>query len=681
MKMKLKLIASLVLVTSILIGCGQDKSEKTNDNVSAAKDSDFNYQLEQFADIKVLRYRIPAWEKLTLKEQTLVYYLTQAGLAGRDIMWDQNYRHNLTIRKALESIYTNYDGDKENNDWRAFEVYLKRVWFSNGIHHHYSTDKIKPDFTSDYLKQLLVDTNTVLEGEAFEVIFNDKDAKKVNLTKGADNVALSAVNFYGPNVTNKDVENFYKTKVSPNPEKPLSFGLNSQLVKENGVLKERVYKSGGLYGSAIDEIIKWLELAKGVAENQKQDDALGLLIEYYKTGDLQSWDDYNVAWTTATEGNIDYINGFVEVYNDPVGYRGSYETIVQINDFDMSQRMKVLSDNAQWFEDNSTLMPEHKKENVVGITYKVVNVAGEAGDASPSTPIGVNLPNADWIRAAVGSKSVSLGNITEAYNNAGSTGRLKEFVNDEEELQLSEQYGQLADKLHTALHEVVGHASGRLNPGVGEPKETLKNYASTMEEGRADLIALYYQYSPKLQELGLVDDWKKSGMAAYDNYIRNGLMTQLIRLNLGDDVEQAHMRNRQWVSSWVFEKGKADNVIEKITRDGKTYLNINDYAKLRELFGELLRDVQRIKSEGDYAAAETLVETYGVKVNQAFHKEILERNKQFDSAPYSGFVNPVLEPKTNDNGEIIEINVTYPETFSGQMLEYSKHYNFLPEIN
>jgi len=681
MKMKLKLIASLVLVTSILIGCGQDKSEKTNDNVSAAKDSDFNYQLEQFADIKVLRYRIPAWEKLTLKEQTLVYYLTQAGLAGRDIMWDQNYRHNLTIRKALESIYTNYDGDKENNDWRAFEVYLKRVWFSNGIHHHYSTDKIKPDFTSDYLKQLLVDTNTVLEGEAFEVIFNDKDAKKVNLTKGADNVALSAVNFYGPNVTNKDVENFYKTKVSPNPEKPLSFGLNSQLVKENDVLKERVYKSGGLYGSAIDEIIKWLELAKGVAENQKQDDALGLLIEYYKTGDLQSWDDYNVAWTTATEGNIDYINGFVEVYNDPVGYRGSYETIVQINDFDMSQRMKVLSDNAQWFEDNSTLMPEHKKENVVGITYKVVNVAGEAGDASPSTPIGVNLPNADWIRAAVGSKSVSLGNITEAYNNAGSTGRLKEFVNDEEELQLSEQYGQLADKLHTALHEVVGHASGRLNPGVGEPKETLKNYASTMEEGRADLIALYYQYSPKLQELGLVDDWKKSGMAAYDNYIRNGLMTQLIRLNLGDDVEQAHMRNRQWVSSWVFEKGKADNVIEKITRDGKTYLNINDYAKLRELFGELLRDVQRIKSEGDYAAAETLVETYGVKVNQAFHKEILERNKQFDSAPYSGFVNPVLEPKTNDNGEIIEINVTYPETFSGQMLEYSKHYNFLPEIN
>lgn len=668
-----------MLATSILASCGQDKPQKATEKADV-KDS-FNYNVEQFADVKVLRYRIPDWDKLTLKEQKLVYYLTQAGLAGRDIMWDQNYRHNLTIRKALENVYVNYQGDKSTNDWKAFEVYLKRVWFSNGIHHHYSSDKLKPEFTPDYLKQLLAETSTTLEGEAFDVIFNDTDSKKINLAKGVDNVALSAVNFYGPDVTNSDVESFYKAMKSPDPNKPLSFGLNSQLVKENGILKERVYKSGGLYGSAIDEIIKWLELAKGVAENKAQGDALGLLIDYYKTGDLQTWDDYNLAWTAATEGNIDYINGFIEVYNDPLGYKASFETIVQINDFDMSQKMKVLSDNAQWFEDNSTLMPEHKKENVVGITYKVVNVAGEAGDASPSTPIGVNLPNADWIRAAVGSKSVSLGNITDAYNNSGSTGRLKEFANDEEELQLAEQYGQLADKLHTALHEVVGHASGRLNPGVREPKETLRNYSSTMEEGRADLVALYYQYSPKLQELGLVDDWKKVGMAGYDGYIRNGLMTQLIRLNLGDDVEQAHMRNRQWVSSWVFEKGKADNVIEKITRDGKTYININDYEKLRELFGELLREVQRIKSEGDYAAAEALVETYGVKVDQSLHKEILERNKQFDSAPYSGFVNPVLVPKTNDEGEIIEINVTYPETFSEQMLEYSKHYNFLPEIN
>ena len=516
---------------------------------------------------------------------------------------------------------------------------------------------------------------------AFDVVFNDADAKKVNQAKGIDNVALSAVNFYGPNVTNADVENFYKAKVSPNPEQPLSFGLNSQLVKENGVLKERVYKSGGLYGSAIDEIIKWLELAKGVAENEAQAKAFYLLIDYYKTGDLQTWDDYNVAWTAVTSGNIDYINSFIEVYNDPLGYTGSYETIVQINDFDMSEKMKVVSESAQWFEDNSTLMEEHKKKNVVGVTYKVVNVAGEAGDASPSTPIGVNLPNANWIRAAVGSKSVSLGNIIEAYNNAGSTGRLKEFVHDQEEFELEEAYGKIADKLHTALHEVVGHASGQLNPGVGETKETLKNYASTLEEGRADLVALYYLYDAKLQELGLVDDWQKVGKAAYDGYIRNGLMTQLIRLNLGDDVEEAHMRNRQWVSAWVLEKGAKDNVIEKVTRDGKTYFNINDYEKLHDLFGELLRETQRIKSEGDYAAVETLVEMYGVKVDQTLHAEVLERNKQFTSAPYSGFVNPVLVPEMDESGEIMAIKVTQPETFAGQMLWYSNKYNFLPEIN
>ena len=461
----------------------------------------------------------------------------------------------------------------------------------------------------------------------------------------------------------------------------MSFGLNSQLVKENGVLKERVYKSGGLYGEAIDEIIKWLELAKEVAENEAQGDALGLLIDYYKTGDLQTWDDYNVAWTAATDGNIDYINSFIEVYNDPLGYRGSYETIVQVKDFDMSQKMAVLSENAQWFEDNSPLMDEHKKANVVGVTYKVVNVAGEAGDASPSTPIGVNLPNANWIRAAVGSKSVSLGNIINAYNNSSSLGRLKEFANDEEEIELEEKYGQLGDKLHTALHEVIGHASGQLNPGVGETKETLKNYASTLEEGRADLVGLYYLYNPKLQELGLVEDWKAVGKAAYDGYIRNGLMMQLIRLNLGDDVEEAHMRNRQWVSAWAFEKGKADNVIEKVTRDGKTYFNINDYDKLHDLFGQLLRETQRIKSEGDYAAVEALVEGYGVKVDQAIHAEVLERNKQFTSAPYSGFVNPVLVAEKNDEGEIIAVKVTQPETFSGQMLEYSKTYNYLPEVN
>ncbi|PHS64898.1 MAG: dihydrofolate reductase [Flavobacterium sp.] len=681
--MKVKYFMGLLLASAITFSCAEEKkaTEPTSETKEVKTSSDFNYNVEQFADIKVLRYQISGWDELTLKEQKLVYYLTQAGLSGRDIIWDQNYRHNLTIRKALEDVYISYKGDKTSKNWEYFETYLKRLWFANGIHHHYSNAKFTPEFSSDYLKEILTATNIKLEGEAFEVIFNDKDSKKVNQAKDADNVLESAVNFYGTNVTNADVSSFYGKMKSPDPKKPLSYGLNSQLIKENGELKERTYKSGGLYGSAIDEIIKWLELAKGVAENEAQGKALGLLIEYYKTGDLQIWDDYNVTWTAATEGNIDYINSFIEVYNDPLGYRGSYETIVQIKDFDMSEKMSVVSGNAQWFEDNSPLMAAHKKKNVVGVTYKVVNVAGEAGDASPSTPIGVNLPNANWIRAAVGSKSVSLGNIIHAYQNAGSSGRLKEFVNDDEEYRLEEEYGQLADKLHTALHEVVGHASGQLNPGVGETKETLKNYASTLEEGRADLVGLYYLYNPKLQELGLVEDWKSVGMAAYDGYIRNGMMTQLIRLNLGDDVEEAHMRNRQWVAAWVFEKGTKDHVIEKITRDGKTYFNINDYEKLHGLFGQLLRETQRIKSEGDFEAVQALVEGYGVKVDQELHKEILERNAQFTAAPYSGFVNPVIVPKMNDAGEIESFIIEQPATFTEQMLFYKKNYNFLPEVN
>ena len=666
----------------LFFSCNTESTLSSSDDLYIEVDvENFPYMVEQFADLKILRYQLPGWESLSLDEQKLVYYLTQAGLSGRDIMWDQNYRHNLTIRQALETIYTTFDGDKTTENWRAFEIYLKRVWFSNGIHHHYSNAKLKPEFSEDYLKSLLDATTASLEGEAFDVIFNEKDAKKVNQAKDVDNVLASAVNFYGPDITNNDVETFYAAKVSPNPNKPLSFGLNSQLVKENGIVKERVYKSGGLYGTAIDEIVKWLELAKGVAENKAQGDALGLLIQYYKTGDLQTWDDYNVAWTAATEGNIDYINSFIEVYNDPLGYRGSYETIVQIKDFDMSAKMAVLSENAQWFEDNSPLMPEHKKKNVVGVSYKTVNVAGEAGDASPSTPIGVNLPNANWIRAEVGSKSVSLGNITNAYNNSGSSGRLKEFVHDDQEYELEKKHGQLADKLHTALHEVVGHASGQLNPGVGETKETLKNYASTLEEGRADLVGLYYLYDSKLQELGLVEDWKAVGMAAFDGYIRNGLMTQLIRLELGDDVEEAHMRNRQWVSAWAFEKGQKDNVIEKVTRDGKTYFNINDYDKLHNLFGQLLRETQRIKSEGDFEAVQALVEGYGVKVDQEIHAEVLERNKQFKSAPYGGFINPVLEPVTDENGAIRAINVNYAKDFASQMLYYVEHYNFLPNVN
>ena len=666
--MKQYLFSAVLLGLLTLTSCG--------DQTTPQQETSLENNVDQFADVKVLRYQIPGFEDLTLNEQKLVYFMTQAGLEGRDIMWAQNYRHNLEIRKALERIYVDFPGERNNEQWMAFETYLKRVWFSNGIHHHYSNDKIMPEFPAKYLQELLIASGATLEGEAFEVIFNDKDNKKVNLSKDADIVLESAINFYGPDVTAQDVEDYYGL-VSVDPERPIEIGLNTRLVKQDGALVEQVYRSGGLYGEAIDRIIYWLEQAVTVAENPAQAKALNLLIEYYKTGDLHTWDEYAVAWVNATEGNIDWINGFIEVYNDPKGYKGSYETIVQIKDFDMSKKMSVLSEQAQWFEDNSPLMPEHKKKEVKGVSYKTVVVAGESGDASPSTPIGVNLPNNNWIRQAHGSKSVSLGNIINAYNNAGGSGRLQEFAHDAEEVELEEKYGTLADKLHTALHEVVGHASGQINPGVGTPKETLKSYKSTIEEGRADLFGLYYLMDPKLQELGLVTDWEATGKAAYDGYIRNGLLTQLIRLNLGDDVEEAHMRNRQLVSAWVFEKGRDQGVIERVTRDAKTYYDIKDYNKLRELFGKLLRETQRITSEGDYEAAKALVEDYGVKVDQTLHAEVLERNSKFTSAPYSGFVNPVLVPELNEQKEIIGFQIVQPESFEAQMLEYSQTYGNL----
>jgi len=679
--MKLKINLMLLLASTFIISCADGVVDKPADLENVEQNTEFDWVVDEFADIKVLRYQIPGWEDLSLKEQKLVYYLVQAGLSGRDIIWDQNYQHNLKIREALEKIYTSYEGDKTSEDWNAFETYLKRVWFANGIHHHYSNDKFKPQFSKEYFDTLLAETNTELSGEAYEVIFNNESSKKVNLDESKGLVEGSAVNFYGDDITAAEVAAFYGSKVSPDPKKPLAFGLNSKLLKENGEIVEKIWKSGGMYGEAIDEIIKWLEKARGVAENAKQAEALGLLIEYYKTGDLQTWDEYNIAWVNATEGNIDYINSFIEVYNDPLGYKGSYENIVQIKDFDMSKKMQVLEENVQWFEDNAPLMDEHKKDEVVGVTYKTVVVAGEAGDASPSTPIGVNLPNSNWIRQEHGSKSVSLGNIIDAYNNAGSTGRLQEFAHDEEEIALEEEYGELADKLHTALHEVVGHASGQINPGVGETKETLKSYASTLEEGRADLVGLYFLMDPKLEELGLVEDHEKIGKAAYDGYIRNGLMTQLIRLEQGADVEEAHMRNRQWVSAWVFEKGKEEGVIERVERDGKIYFDIKDYERLRELFGELLKETQRIKSEGDYDAARELVENYGVKVDQEIHANVLKRNAQFKAAPYSGFVNPVLVPEMDENGEIFSIKVTQPASFEEQMLRYSKDFGFLPVEN
>ena len=676
--MKLKYLFAVMFTASLVISCSKNKQEQAK----PVANEKFEYLAEQFADVKLIRYQIPGFNELSLKQKTLVYYLAEAGLAGRDIMYDQNYRHNLKIRRALEQIYTSYKGDKSSADWKNFELYLKRIWFANGIHHHYASDKFKPSFSKEYFDTLLKETNTNLTGEAYEVIFNEADAKKVNLDVKKGLLKGSAVNFYSPNITAEDVDEFYASRIDKNDSTPIEVGLNSKLVKnEDGTLEEKVWKVGGMYSSSIEKIVYWLEKAVTVAENEKQAAALKLLIEFYKTGNLETWDEYNIAWVSSTDGDIDYINGFIEVYNDPKAFRGSYETIIQIKDFDMSKKMAALSENAQWFEDNSTLEEAHKKKNVVGVSYKTVNVASEAGDASPSTPIGVNLPNNNWIRKQHGSKSVSLGNIINSYNNASGSGKLKEFAFDEAEIKNAETYGKVASKLHTALHEVIGHASGQLNSGVGQPKETLKNYASTLEEARADLVGLYYLPDEKLVEINISPNAAGVGKAAYDNYLRNGLLTQLIRLEFGNDIEQAHMRNRQLVSAWVFEKGKADNVIEKVVKNNKTYFKINDYKKLRVLFGDLLKEIQRIKSEGDYESGKALVETYGVKVDQALHKEVLERSEKLKSAPYGGFINPVLMPEKDADGNITDIKVLQPESFTAQMLDYAKRYTTLPDVN
>jgi len=693
----IKYIALAFAASTILASCGTEKAVvKTTEKIATKEvnnkswytetfndtdDDGFRWKTERFSDINVLRYQIGGWDKLSLDQKKLAYYLSQAGYAGRDIIWDQNYRNNLTIRRALENIITNFSGDKTTDDWTKFSVYTKRVWFANGIHHHYSMDKFTPDFTKEYFTSLIEATKTELANDIIEVIFNPEiDNKKVSLDANKDLLLASATNFYGEDVTEKEATAFYAAKADTSDKEPISYGLNSKLVRGENGLEERIWKSGGMYGEAIDQIIGWLEKAVTVAENDAQGNALKLLIEYYKTGDLKTWDKYNIAWASATSGDIDYINSFIEVYNDPLGYRGSYETVVQINDFEASERMAIVAENAQWFEDNSTILPEHKKKKVVGVTYKVVEVAGEAGDASPSTPIGVNLPNANWIRATHGSKSVSLGSIIHAYSKGKSSGTLEEFCFTAEEVEMSKKYGGIADKMHTALHEVVGHASGQINPGVGTPKETLKNYSSTLEEARADLVGLYYLMDNKLVEMGLIESLEV-GKVAYDDYIRNGLLTQLVRLKQGDIIEEAHMRNRQLVASWAFEKGAKDNVIEKVVKDGKTYFVVRDYDKLRTLFGELLMIIQKIKSEGDYQTGKELVENYGVQVDQAIHKEVLARAEKLNNAAYSGFINPKLVPETNEAGEIIDIKVTYPEDFETQMLDYAKNYSFLPNKN
>ena len=652
---------------------------------------DFKYESEQFADIQILRYQVPGFTDLSLKQKELVYYLYQAALSGRDILYDQNYKYNLIIRRTCEAIINGYRGDRSSEHWKNFVIYTKRLWFSNGIHHHYSTKKILLNINIEYFETLINNTDvnllplekdqTVKELLVFlcPLIFDPNvDSQKVVLDPDIDMIKSSATNFY-ENISQSEVEEFYKEEINNNSTKPVSHGLNSKLLKKSNKIAERIWKEGGMYSAAIEKIIYWLKKAVTVAENEIQRQAFDKLIEFYKSGNMKIWDEYNIIWIQDTESIVDMVNGFIEVYNDPLGYRGSFESVVSIKDFEATKRIKTISDNALWFENHSPIADKYKKKNVVGISAKAITVVVESGDASPSTPIGINLPNSRWIRKEYGSKSVNLSNIVHAYDRAASQEALKEFSYSWEEVDRTNKYGPLADNLETDMHEAIGHASGQIMPGVGTPKQTLKNYASAIEESRADLIALYYLPDSKLVELALFPN-SEAYKAEYDKFIRNGLMLQLFRIKLGENIEEPHMRNRQLISMWAYEMGKDEKVIEKKINDGKTYFIINDYDKLRKLFGQLLKEVQRVTSEGDFAAAKNLVETYGVKVDQQLHKEVLERYSKLNIAPYKGFINPVLRPVL-DGEKIIDILLEYPDDFMQQMLCYARNYSFLPNKN
>lgn len=646
---------------------------------------------EQFADLQILRYRVPGFESLILGQKELIYYLTQAALEGRDILFDQNGKHNLTIRRMLEAVYTHYKGDKTTPDFQQMEIYLKRVWFSNGIHHHYGSEKFVPAFAPEFFRQVVTTLDTSLlplaQGQTVEqlcdeilpILFDPTLlAKRVNQTDGEDLVLTSACNYYD-GVTQAEAEDFYARMKDPMDETPISYGLNSRLVKVDGQLKEKVWKVGGLYTQAIEKIVHWLKKAETVAENQEQKAAISKLIAYYETGDLKPFDEYAILWVKDLNSCIDFTNGFTETYGDPLGMKASWEAIVNFKDIEATRRTETISSNAQWFEDHSPVNKLFKKETVKGVSAKVITAAILAGDLYPATAIGINLPNSNWIRSQYGSKSVTIGNITDAYNKAAhGNGFNEEFVYSNVEKQLIDQYSDLTDDLHTDLHECLGHGSGKLLPGV-DP-DALKAYGSTIEEARADLFGLYYVADPKLIELGLLPDGD-AYKAQYYTYLMNGLMTQLVRIQLGSSVEEAHMRNRQLIARWVFEKGATDNVVELVKRDGKTYVVINDYTKVRRLFGELLAEVQRIKSTGDFDAARKLVEAYAVKVDPILHAEILARYKKLNLAPYKGFVNPKYEPVTDKNGIIIDVNITYNEGYAEQMLRYSRDYSSLPSIN
>ncbi len=680
-----KLMITLSTAAALLSACSGDvkKQELTTAD-------DFTYQVEKFADLEILRYQVPGFEELSLQQRTLLYYLSQAALEGRDILFDQNCKYNLQIRRTLEAVYENYKGDRNNEQYKALELYLKRVWFSNGIHHHYAEDKFKPGFSAEFFAECvgslspetlpLKDGQTVqqLIDELTPVIQDSTVMSKRTVQSGNGDLILASANNYYDGVTQAEVEAFYAAMKDPNDEKPVMYGLNSRLVKENGVIKEKVWKVGGLYSEAISRIVGWLEKAAGVAENDEQKAVIESLIEYYRTGDLKKFDEYAILWVHDLDSRIDFVNGFTESYGDPLGMKASWESVVNFKNIEATKRTEIISDNAQWFEDNSPVAKEFKKEKVKGVSAKVITVAMLGGDCYPATPIGINLPNSNWIRVAHGSKSVTIENITEAYDRASAGGgQTKEFAWSDVEVDMLKEYGFVTDNLHTDLHECLGHGSGKLLPGV-DP-DALRSYGSTVEEARADLFALYYLADKKMVELNLLPN-KDAYKAEYYKYMMNGLMTQLTRVELGNNVEEAHMRNRQLIARWALENAGKE-CVELAKRDGKTYVVIHDYDKLRESFGKLLTEVQRIKSTGDYEAAKLLVENYGVNVDAELHKEILDRFAPLNIAPYRGFVNPRYVVTTDADGAITDVQLDYTEGYMEQMMRYSKEYSSLPTVN
>ena len=669
----MKLITKMITIAGLaaaLVSCS-DNDVKTGQN------DDFKYLVDEFADLKIMRYQVPGWDDLSLQQKKYVYHLAEAAKHGRDIIWMQNCKYNLDIRRVIENILENYTGDRTCQEWAQFEEYAKRLFFSNGIHHHYAEDKFFPECPQEYFQSLMAAVGDEAKcAELLPVIYDPEIFPARKDMHAADIVASSAVNFY-ENVTRAEVEALYATMVDPDDKTPVSYGLNSRVVKgEDGVVREEVYKVGGLYGKALKKICKELKKAAKYAENQTQKDYIADLIEYYMTGDLKLWDKYNIQWVNDTLGTVDFVNGFVEDYNDPLGRKATFESLVNFKDAEASRRTELISDNAQWFEDNSPVDPRFKKEEVKGVTAKVINVAVLAGDCYPAAPIGINLPNADWIRREHGSKSVTIANLTSAYSKAAQESpksQLSEFAWDEAEMEMEKKYGGLTNDLHTDLHECLGHGSGKLLPETSP--NALGEFSSTLEETRADLFGLYYLADPKLVELGILPDME-AYKAQYSSYIRNGIFTQFTRVALGKKNMEAHMQNRKLIADWCYEKGLADNVIEKKVRDGKTYFVVNDYEALRGLFGELLAEVQRIKSEGDYAAGKALVEKYAVDIDYDLHKEVLERYASLGLKPYGGFLNPEIVP-VKKGLKVVDYEIVYQDSYLDQMLQYGKKYSNL----